>query len=124
MRCPCRRQSGADRACLSPALGQADQGSVELAWHATGIIRVERRAVRAGRARGGEVSQRRDALGPASVARLPQIGADERLRAMLEGLLDRNHNYRRGLLAVDSKTLLEVGIDADPGPADDPLGLV
>jgi hypothetical protein len=29
-----------------------------------------------------------------------------RLAARAEGLFDRNHNHRRGLLAVDSKTLL------------------
>jgi hypothetical protein len=43
---------------------------------------------------------------------------------MLEGLFDRNHDYRRRLLAVDSKTPLQDRIDADPGPTVDPIGFV
>jgi hypothetical protein len=35
---------------------------------------------------------------------------------MLEGLFDRNHDHRRGLLAIDSKTPLQDLIDADLGP--------
>src|SRR4029077_1012358 len=55
---------------------------------------------------------------------LPQIRADERLGAMLERLLDRNHDHGRGLLAIDSETPLEDRIDADPAPAVDPVRLV
>jgi hypothetical protein len=43
---------------------------------------------------------------------------------MLEGLFDRNHDHRRRLLAVDSKTLLQDRIDADPGPTVDPICFV
>jgi hypothetical protein len=34
----------------------------------------------------------------------------------LEGLFDRNHDHRRRLLAVNSKTPLQDRIDTDPGP--------
>jgi len=43
---------------------------------------------------------------------------------MLERLLDRNHDDRRGLLALDSKPPFEAGINANPGSAVDPIGLV
>src|SRR6516164_4862622 len=98
--------------------------SVKLARHAMGVVSVVGGAVSAGRARRGEVSQRRDAPGPAGAARLPQIRADERLRAMLERLFDGNYDHRRRLLAVDDEAPLEDGIDADPGSAVDPIGLV
>src|SRR6185503_9903871 len=76
------------------------------------------------RARGGEISQRRNAFGPGAATCPPQIRADECLGAMLERVLDRNHDHRRGLLAVDSKTPLEGGIGADPCSTIDPIGLV
>ena len=69
---------------------------IKLARHATGVIGVIGGAVGARRARRGEVSQRRDTLGPVALACLPQVRADKRLRAMLEGLFDRNHDHRRG----------------------------
>src|ERR1700738_3520430 len=72
----------------------------------------------------GEVSQRRDALGPVTTACLPQVRADKSLRAMLEGLFDRNHDYRRRLLAVDSKTPLQDRIYAHPGVTVDPICFV
>ena len=43
---------------------------------------------------------------------------------MLESLLNRNHDHRRGLLAVHSKALLQVGIDAHLGPAVNPISFV
>jgi len=98
--------------------------SVEFARHTTGIIGIISGAVRAGCTCRGEVSQRGDALGPVASACLPQVRADKRLRAMLEGLFDRNHDHRRRLLAVDSKTLLQDRIDADPGPTVDPICFV
>src|ERR1700730_13390930 len=98
--------------------------SIELARHTAGVVGVEGGAVGARCTRGGEISQRRDALGSANTPRPPQIRANERLGAVLECLLDRNHDHRRGLFAVDSKTPLEDWIDADPGPAVNPIGLV
>src|SRR5580704_15674115 len=98
--------------------------SVEFARHTTGIIGIISGAVRAGCTCRGEVSQRRDALGAVALACLPQVRADKRLRAMLEGLFDRNHDHRRRLLTVDSKTPLQGRIDADPGPTVDPICFV
>src|SRR5260370_34978286 len=98
--------------------------SVEFARYTTGIIGIISGAVRAGYTCRGEVSQRRDALGPVTAACLPEVRADKRLRAMLEGLFDRNHDHRRGFFAVDSKTLLQDWIDADPGPPVDPICFV
>ena len=102
----------------------AEALSVELVRHATGVIGVEGGAIGPRRARGGEVPERRGTVGPANTARLPQIRADERLGAMLERLLYRNHDHRSGLLPIDSETPLEDWVDADPGPAVDPVGLV
>src|SRR5712691_7279523 len=98
--------------------------SVKLARHATRVVGVVGGADGAGYARRGEVSEGRDGLGPAIGARLSQIRADERLGAMLERLLDRNHDHRRGLLAVNSESPLDDRIDADPGPTIDPISLV
>jgi len=98
--------------------------SVKLVGHATGVVGVEDRTVGPRSARSGKVPERRGTLGPANTARLPQIRADERLGAMLERLLDCNHNHGRGLLAIDRETPLEDWIDADPGPAIDPVRLV
>src|ERR1700693_205529 len=81
--------------------------SIKLARHATGVIGVISGAVDAGCAGRGEVSPRRNAVGPVAPACLPQGRADKRLRAMLEGLFDRNHDHRRRLLTVDSKTPLQ-----------------
>src|SRR5580693_1643077 len=53
--------------------------SIKLARHATGVIGVIGGAVGPGRARRGEVSQRRDALGAVALACLPQVRADKRL---------------------------------------------
>jgi hypothetical protein len=43
---------------------------------------------------------------------------------MLERLLDRDHNHRRGLLAIDGETPPEDRVGADPGAPVDPIGLV
>jgi hypothetical protein len=43
---------------------------------------------------------------------------------MLERLLDGNYDHRRRLLAVDDEAPPEDGIDADPGSAVNPIGLV
>src|SRR5438477_12422377 len=97
---------------------------IKLARHATGVIGVIGGAIGARRARRGEVSQRWDPLGPVAPACLPQVRADKCLRAMLEGLFDRNHDHRRGLLAIDSKTPLQDRIDANPGLTVDPICFV
>src|SRR5919198_5246990 len=98
--------------------------SVKLCRHAAAIVGVVGGAVSARRPRSGEVPQRRHTCGPAAAPGLPQVRANECLWAMLERLLDRNHDHRRRLLAIDSKTSPEAGIDADPGSAIDPIGLV
>src|SRR5215472_1231218 len=103
--------------CGSPSYRSPPPLSVELARHATGVVGVVDSAVGARCARRSEISQCRHTLRPAGAARLPQVGADQRLRAMLERLLDRNHDHRRRLLAIDRKTPLEGRIGADPGPA-------
>src|SRR2546423_667721 len=43
---------------------------------------------------------------------------------MLESLLNHNHDHRRRLLSVHSKTLLQGRIDAHPGPAVNPISFV
>ena len=58
---------------------------------------------------------------------LPAFHRSERTSALgqcWEGLVDRDHNHCLGLLAVDSKTLLQDRIDTDPGPPVDPIGFV
>src|SRR5579883_2586349 len=92
-------------------------GSIKLARHAAGVVGVVEGAVGAGHARGGEIPQGRNAFRAAVAARLPQIGANERLRTVMEGLLDPDHDDRRRLLAVDGKAAPQERVGADPGAA-------
>src|SRR5215468_10441962 len=108
----------------SPRSRSAELGSVEFVWQASREIGVVCRTVGAGGARSGKLAQGRDTLGPAAAPRLPQLRADERLRAMLERLLDRDHDHRRRFLAVDREAALEGRIGADPASPVDPVGLV
>lgn len=49
---------------------------------------------------------RRNVLGPTATTRLPQVGPDQRLCAMLKCLFDRHDRYRRWLLPLTAKRRL------------------
>lgn len=57
-------------------------------------------------ARRREVTHRRNVLGPTATTRLPQVGPDQRLCAMLKCLFDRHDRYRRWLLPLTAKRRL------------------
>lgn len=61
---------------------------------------------------------------PASNACLPQVGADQGLRAVRKRLFDRYDHNRRRLLAADRKTTLKRRIGTDPSASIDAVNLV
>jgi hypothetical protein len=98
--------------------------SVKLIRNALAVRCVERGTVYSRLARRHEVAQRRHALWSATTRCLPQVGPDQRLRAVHKRLLDRHDHHCRGLLAVDGEAVPKVRIRADPSASVHAVGLV
>src|SRR5262249_20598543 len=98
--------------------------SVKLFLNALAVCHVERGTVYSRVARRHEVAQRRYAFWPTATCRLPQVGPDQRLWAVRTRLFDGHNHHWRGLLALDSDTVPEVRIQADPSAPAHAVGLV
>src|SRR5579864_6868220 len=99
------------------------EGSVKLVRDALGVSFIEVALVGDNTARRVESAERRHALRPFAGAGFPEVGAYQRLRAMLKGLLDGHDDHGPRLLAVDRETPLQCGINADARAAVDTKGL-